>query len=122
MINDIGERIKKYRTSIKMTQKDFASRLGVTGASVSAYENGTRLPSYEILVKIANILGISTDMLLGRVKDAQETLNITDLTADQKEHLKRIVAIYKRYNALYDRLSPEMRSLFDIFIKTGDII
>ena len=46
-MKDLGERIKEYRTSMKMTQADFACRLGVTGASVSAYENGTRLPSYD---------------------------------------------------------------------------
>ena len=60
-MKDLGERIKEYRTSMKMTQADFACRLGVTGASVSAYENGTRLPSYDILIRIANILGVSTD-------------------------------------------------------------
>ena len=56
-MNRIGERMREYRRSIKMTQADFASRLGVTGAAVSAYETGNRLPSYEVLVKIANILG-----------------------------------------------------------------
>ena len=45
----LGEKIKEYRTSIKMTQQDFAYRLGVTGASVSAYENGTRTPSFDVL-------------------------------------------------------------------------
>ena len=65
-MNRIGERMREYRRSIKMTQADFASRLGVTGAAVSAYETGNRLPSYEVLVKIANILGVSTDALLGR--------------------------------------------------------
>ena len=64
-MNRIGERMREYRRSIKMTQADFASRLGVTGAAVSAYETGNRLPSYEVLVKIANILGVSTDALLG---------------------------------------------------------
>ena len=47
----IGGKIKKYRTSIKMTQAEFAERLGVTGAAVSAYENGIRQPSFGILVK-----------------------------------------------------------------------
>ena len=56
MNEKIGDKIRKYRMSIKMTQAEFAARLGVTGASVSAYENGTRQPSYYILVKIANIL------------------------------------------------------------------
>ena len=49
-MNRIGERMREYRRSIKMTQADFASRLGVTGAAVSAYETGNRLPSYEVLV------------------------------------------------------------------------
>ena len=39
-MNRIGERMREYRRSIKMTQADFASRLGVTGAAVSAYETG----------------------------------------------------------------------------------
>lgn len=43
-MKDLGERIKEYRTSMKMTQADFACRLGVTGASVSAYENGRGCP------------------------------------------------------------------------------
>ena len=42
MIN-IGERIKAYRNSLKMTQADFAYRLGVTGASVSAYEKWNKI-------------------------------------------------------------------------------
>lgn len=64
----LGEKIKKYRTSLKMTQADFAYRLGVTGASVSAYEDGRRTPSFDVLVRIANILGVTTNDLVGRKK------------------------------------------------------
>ena len=79
-MNSIGEKIKEYRTSIGMTQQDFAYRLGVTGASVSAYENGTRMPSFDVLIRIANILGVTTDDLLGRKKAGVIVLDITDLT------------------------------------------
>ena len=82
-MKDLGERIKEYRTSMKMTQADFACRLGVTGASVSAYENGTRLPSYDILIRIANILGVSTDSLLGRRGMGSVTLDVSRLTQQQ---------------------------------------
>ena len=34
-MNHLGEKIKRYRNSIKMTQADFADRLDVTGAAVS---------------------------------------------------------------------------------------
>ena len=83
-MKDLGERIKEYRTSMKMTQADFACRLGVTGASVSAYENGTRLPSYDILIRIANILGVSTDSLLGRRGMGSVTLDVSRLTQEQR--------------------------------------
>ena len=52
---DVGSRIKELRVSQKITQNDFASRLGVTKSAISSYENGSRLPSYDILIKISRI-------------------------------------------------------------------
>jgi transcriptional regulator with XRE-family HTH domain len=60
---DIGNKIKELRTEQKMTQSDLAERLGVTKSSISSYENGSRLPSYDILLKIARIFKVSTDIL-----------------------------------------------------------
>ena len=79
-MQSLGDRIREYRTSLRMTQADFANRLGITGASVSAYENGTRLPSYEVLVRIADILGVTTDELLGRRKADKVVIEVTHLT------------------------------------------
>lgn len=89
-MNHLGEKIKRYRNSIKMTQADFADRLDVTGAAVSAYENGTRLPSYDVLVKIANILNVTTDELLGRMKLDKESLDVTELTVEQRKNLSEM--------------------------------
>lgn len=98
-MNRIGERMREYRRSIKMTQADFASRLGVTGAAVSAYENGNRLPSYEVLVKVANILGTTTDALLGRQGAGRISLDVTDLTPRQRSLVQEIVAELAAGNA-----------------------
>lgn len=98
-MNRIGERIREYRLSIKMTQADFASRLGVTGAAVSAYENGNRLPSYEVLVKVANILGTTTDALLGRQGAGRISLDVTDLTPRQRSLVQEMVAELAAGNA-----------------------
>lgn len=99
-MKDLGERIKEYRTSMKMTQADFACRMGVTGASVSAYENGTRLPSYDILIRIANILGVSTDSLLGRRGMGSVTLDVSRLTQEQRGILQRTADLFADYNRL----------------------
>ena len=93
MVN-IGERIREYRSSLRMTQADFACRLGITGASVSAYENGTRLPSYDVLVKIANILGVSTDTLLGRREAERIVIDVTELSIKQRLIIQETVDMF----------------------------
>ena len=109
MNEKIGDKIRKYRMSIKMTQAEFAARLGVTGASVSAYENGTRQPSYYILVKIANILGVTTDNLLGRDRYIEKTINVSRLTDTQINTLKEIIDTYEKYNKMYEFLSENKK-------------
>ena len=99
-MKNLGEKIREYRTSIKMTQADFAWRLGVTGASVSAYENGTRLPSYDVLIRIANILGVSTDALLGRRNNGDVTIDVTPLTNEQRLIVQKTVDIFSEANRL----------------------
>ena len=96
----IGQNIRAYRTSIKMTQAEFAKRLGVTGASVSAYENGTRQPSFEVLVKIANVLGVSTDYLLGRTATAARTIDVSGLTDEQLRMVKQMILLCNDRNKM----------------------
>ena len=103
-MNRIGERMREYRLSIKMTQADFASRLGVTGAAVSAYETGNRLPSYEVLVKIANILGVSTDALLGRQSTDRVVVDVTSLTPRQRSLVQDMVEEFAAGNRRGDAL------------------
>ena len=72
----IGLKIKELRTERHMTQIEFAERLGVTKSAISSYENGSRLPSYDILLKMARIFKVSTDTLLGNADENAITLDI----------------------------------------------
>ena len=120
-MNHLGEKIKRYRNSIKMTQADFADRLDVTGAAVSAYENGTRLPSYDVLVKIANILNVTTDELLGRMKLDKESLDVTELTVEQRKSLSEMAEIYRQFNRTCAVLSEEARKKVEYYVNHGDM-
>lgn len=88
---EIGSKIKALRTERRMTQTEFAKRLGVTKSAVSSYENGSRLPSYDILLKIARIFRVSTDVLLGNVDNSSVTLDVTKLTRQQVLLLSKLV-------------------------------
>lgn len=109
-MESLGEKIRRYRSSIKMTQQDFAYRLGVTGASVSAYENGTRTPSFDVLVRIANILGVTTDDLLGRKKSNDVTIDVTELTEEQRKVIQDLIRIFSQENKSHSLHSHQEES------------
>ena len=66
MGNSIGEKICYYRQLKKMTQEEFASRIGVTPQAVSKWERDNGLPDIMVLSGIASVLGVSADTLLVR--------------------------------------------------------
>lgn len=116
---DVGNRIRELRKSYKITQNEFANRLGVTKSAISSYENGSRLPSYDILIKISLIFKVSTDYLLGRIDKKTQTISISGLTDKQIESIKCIVNIYRTFNTLRDRLPESEQQLIDEFIEMG---
>lgn len=58
------ENLKVAREKAGYTQEQFAERLGVARTTVARYESGSRWPSKDMLVEMANILGCSIDYLL----------------------------------------------------------
>lgn len=65
MKQSIGETICRCRQDRKMTQEEFASRLGVTPQAVSKWERGNGLPDISLVKGICRILDISANTLLG---------------------------------------------------------
>lgn len=58
--------IKDIRTRKGLTQAEVASALGVSSVVYSRYETGSRQPSIDILIQLADIFGVTVDYLLGR--------------------------------------------------------
>ena len=65
MDNNFHGNLKIARTSRKMTQKDVAEKIGVAKSTYSLYESGNREPGVAIIKKIAKVLNVSADELLG---------------------------------------------------------
>ncbi len=63
----LAKRIKELRSSLSMTQKEFSSFVGCTAATLSAYENGSKSPSLEIIKGIAEKCNVSIDWLCGLI-------------------------------------------------------
>ena len=60
----IGQNIKYYRTDKHLSQEALAEKTDLSAKYISHLELGNRVPSVDSLIKIANALEISSDLLL----------------------------------------------------------
>lgn len=60
-----NSRITEERKKLGLSQEELANKLKISQKSVSKYERGTRRPSYETLVAMSSIFGVTVDYLLG---------------------------------------------------------
>ncbi len=58
-----------------INQRELAKMTGITEVTISRYVNGSRQPTSEILGKMAEVLNVSTDYLLGKT-DGKELMII----------------------------------------------
>ena len=70
--NIIGERIAGLLMEQGKTQRELAKQVGTTGASISRYIKGDRVPNGPILANIAKALHTTTDYLLGNENDSND--------------------------------------------------
>lgn len=59
------ERLKMLREESGFTQQHLAEVLNLTSGAVSHYENGTNEPTIDTLIRIADVLNVSVDYLVG---------------------------------------------------------
>ena len=62
----LGNRIKLCRKKINMTQIELAEKLNVSQGSVTSWETETRKPDIDMVSRMADLFGVTTDYLLGR--------------------------------------------------------
>jgi transcriptional regulator with XRE-family HTH domain len=68
-MNVLGENLKKYRKNNSFTQIEIAGFIGCHREMISYYENGSRTPGVDVLLKISDLFGVELDGLL---EDSQE--------------------------------------------------
>jgi transcriptional regulator with XRE-family HTH domain len=61
---EINERFRLIREKLDLTQAAFADKLGITKASLGAYEEGRALPNHKVLMALADLAGISIDEII----------------------------------------------------------
>ena len=90
---DFSQRLKQLRNDKHLTQAQVAERVGVTASMVSSYETDIRLPSFEVMVRIADLFGVTVDYLLCR--EDKRFLDISELTDEEASVVCSMVEVLK---------------------------
>lgn len=104
-----GKRLKELRKANGYTIEQFAEAVGIAKSTVGYYENDNRMPDIEILAKIADVLNVPADYLLGRtntaaVKGKMKTVcELTGLSDTAADFLSGLLK-HQRYGTL-DKLN-----------------
>lgn len=67
-----SDRLKQLRKDSGLLQQDMAEKIGITKSAYGYYEQGKTTPDVITAKKIANILGVSVDYLLGKETDGMK--------------------------------------------------
>ncbi len=85
----LNENIRALRLQTGMSQVELAEKIGVSKQCVSNWENDNVAPSVEMLMKLADLFGVTTDALLGR--EPAETVDVSGIGAKAAGHIRLIV-------------------------------
>ncbi len=61
---NLAKNLKELRTSLNMTQREVAEKLGVRYQSYHAYECGITVPTLQHFIKLAEIFDVGLEELL----------------------------------------------------------
>lgn len=71
-MKELGERLRRLRESVKLSQVKMAELLGVKQSSINRYEQGQAAPSLETLVRYADYFDVSIEGQLRECKEYAE--------------------------------------------------
>jgi len=112
-LKEIGERIKKVRKELGLTQEDMAKKLGMSRNSIIRYENGEAVPSRKFLKLLEYEFGINPRWIL---KGEGEMFLPSDYEKKKQELTKKGKIILRSENKNFKDIVIDPRD-FEIYIK-----
>ena len=95
---EFSERLKELRKQAHLTQVELASKLGIVQSSYADWERGKKKPTQDNLVKIAQVLNVSVDYLVGNSEENADELDNIELLfrMNSKGLTKEEKAVFKK--------------------------
>lgn len=100
----IGRNIRKFRQAQKLRQEDLAEKAGLSVNYIGALERGEKYPSLETFIVIANVLNVTSDMLLAdllitgyQIKNSILDKKINSLSVHDRERIYAVIDTLLKY-------------------------
>lgn len=104
----VGKRLKEIRMQRGLSQQRLGDMIGVTKVSICGYENGTRVPTIDNLVKLADSLNTTIDYLLGRDVSVINEENKSYIGSISYEDIDLIMEL-RHFPNLYNKLLKDCK-------------
>jgi len=94
---EFGLRLAKFREQSGLSQLQFAKKANITREMVGYYERRTGNPTAAFVIKAANILGVTTDELLGVPPAKAKTAGRKSKLDQYIEQIKKLPKAEQQY-------------------------
>ena len=111
-----SKRLKEKRKEMGFTQKQLGEMVGVTKVSICCYENGTRTPTLDTLIDLANALQVELTYLLGIddfVVAENDSCCAINIARDEIELIREL----RMHIKLYEKLLEDPKRVMDYIEK-----
>ena len=96
MVVSLADKLKNLRRSKKITQTELSKAIGMSSSVITHYESGDRMPSFDVLIKLAYFYGVTTDYLLGINDRKILSIDIAGFNEEQIQSLLNIINEFKK--------------------------
>lgn len=107
-----AEKLAELRGARRLTQDELGTALGVSGKTVSKWENGASEPGIQMLLKLAEFFGVTTDTLLCTGKSVVDHKDPTEALRALYEGLSRKEATQMTFRLLRELLPSRYADMF----------
>ena len=114
----LSENIQAARKSKGLSQQELAEKLNVVRQTVSKWEKGLSVPDADTLIKIAEILEVSVEALLGGKvpgSDSSDGGSASNEIAEQLTRINEQLAVRNRRTKIVLKIAGILLLLFFLF-------
>lgn len=108
-----SQRLKILRKSFDLSQAKFAKEIGFSQSAIASWENETREPGINALIKIAQYFNTSVDYLIGLPTTAITPEKPAPLPQDEQEFLTMYRALP---SYLKDSIFSELKGMYKAYL------